>query len=114
MSRREWPSSGYVVPLDKIRDMFSEEKNDELQELLENGEPEDLDDFLEKSLPQGFPVPLLYCPSSEDTVDDPMFQGEWCAVFTEDELYEKIETPSMKKLKEFGITPEFCSWSVYG
>lgn len=125
MSMREYPSSGYTVPLKNIRNILvphMQEAFDALLEEVEDGDKdtEDLGEFLTAALcgernAHAFPPFSIYRPADEDTPDDDnMETGEYYAVFDEADLYVKQETPEHAAMKKLGVAPKFSRWSVWG
>jgi hypothetical protein len=118
MSMREYPASGYVVPIEALKAVIPADKHDEFDTLfeavLEGDDTEAFLAFLDANWPDGHPAFELYRPSDEDTVDEPMENGHYYAVFDEDTLFTKKLTPEGEKLKALGVTPEFSRWSVWG
>lgn len=120
MSMREYPSSGYTVPVASLKALLSAVKQDEFDLLLgevEEGEKdgEDLAEFLGKALSEKFPAFEIYRVSDEDTPDeDNMECGGYYVVFDESDLYVKTETPEHTTMKKLGIVPTFSRWSVWG
>ena len=118
MSMRENPSSGYVVPLAKLKALLPENKQDEFDGMVlafEEGDksPEELEDWLNDQLPDA-PGFTLYYPADEDTVDEQMSKGEWYAVFDEGDLYVLTPRPELLDMQKRGIDPQFSRWSVWG
>jgi hypothetical protein len=124
MSMREYPTSGYVVPVEQLRKVISgffrltldkeQELQTKLDELLEEGDHEQIAEFLNENLPENFPACSAYRPSDEDTVDEPMEQGVWYAVFDEDDLYTRRLSEAGEALKKAGVEPALSHWSVWG
>jgi len=121
MSMREYPDSGYIVPLETIRKHLCERENvsvqAELDKLLDVCEfdPESISDFLDENLPSSFPHCGVFRPSDTDTVDDELMeQGEWYVVFHEDDLYERKLSEAGEALKQVGIEPTLSHWSIWG
>ncbi len=119
MSMREYPSSGYVISLDDLTKILPEALQDRYEELLDELDDGDVDEeaiaaFLTENLSEKFPAFNIYRPSDEDTVDEPMEQGKYYAIFDEDDLYEKKPTPEHEAMLKLGIKPEFARWSVWG
>ena len=114
MSMQEYPSSGYVVPLSTINQFLTDEEQQTLKKCLRAGNDNHAQTLLSSKFPKGFPEFDFYKPRDEDTVFEPMEQGEWYLVFDEDELYIKKPTDSHMVMNSFGIKPEFARWSVWG
>lgn len=118
MSMREYPSSGLIIPIEKIPVLpqFQEEYNELLQK-LENGDIDKeqfMDWFSDDNVGVLFPSFELYCPADEDTVDEPMEHGHYYAIFAESDFYEMKPKPILEQLKAQGVIPEKAFWSVWG
>ena len=124
MGMREYPTSGYVVPVEELAklmpdngDRYADDPTPgvlvELNELLEEGDHEKIADFLNEHLPSDFPSCTAYRPSDEDTVDEPMENGVWYAVFDEDDLYTRKLSVAGEALKKAGLEPALSHWSVW-
>ena len=115
MSMREFPTSGYVVPLATLKTLLPTDKQEEFENTLEDLDAEEIGQFLTEHLPKNYlPDFTIYRPSDEDTVDEPMEQGEYYAVFDESDLYEKKPTKVHAELIAKGVVPTLSHWSVWG
>ncbi len=113
MSIREYACEGYVVPLDAIASKLSPDDCKILMAAVELEDPEEIANILQELAPDLSPAFEMYRPSDTDTVDD-MQEGEWYLVFDRDDLYKKIPTPELKKLRKMGIDPVHQKWCVWG
>lgn len=121
MSMREYPSSGYTVPLKSLRAILPLAQHQAFDELMEKLEDGDIDgeevvaEFLSNNLTDKFPAFTVYRVSDEDTPDeDNMECGEYYAIFDEADLYIKTEKPEYTAMKKLGVDPKFSCWSVWG
>ena len=115
MGMREYPSSGYVVEASKLLSSLPQDQQAAYQTALEDCDTEVAQNILSEHLPESFPCFLeVWCPSAEDTVDEPMEVGGMYVIFDEADLYVRTPTPGMEALTQFGVTPEFQRWSVWG
>lgn len=95
MSMREYPSSGYIIPLE------------------DGGCLGTIQAYLLKTLPSVFPPFYVYQPSDTDTVDESMDQEQYYLVFDEEELFIKLPRNSLKILRNMNLEPNFANWSVW-
>lgn len=120
MSMREYPSSGYTVPVASLKTCLPADKQEEFDELLKDVDEGDMDaegleDWLWQNMPENLPGFNLYRVADEDTPDDDnMVCGGIYAVFDEADLYVKQETPEHTAIKKLGVAPKFSRWSVWG
>lgn len=115
MSMQDCPCSGYIVPLDKVTALLSPESQVEFAKALKNGmNNQDITDFLSNKLPKNIPTFSVYRPCNEDNLYDEMVSGEYYAIFDESDLFVKTPSRGMLKLQQYGITPEFTQWTIWG
>lgn len=115
MSMREYPSSGYIVPIEQLEKFLTEREKIELNELKENRGWEDVQIFLCERLPDKILLGShIFCPTDEDTVDEPMEIDKWYVIYDEDDLFVKTKTKGHLELERLGIEPKFANWSIYG
>jgi len=119
MSMREFPQSGYTVPLKSLRAILPFARHQMFDRLIEQLEDGDIDgkevaEFLSNSEgnPQGWLPPFSVYRGQVD--DDNMKYGEYYAIFDEADLYVKAETPEHIAMKKLGINPQFSRWSMWG
>lgn len=112
---REFPTSGYVVLVSELSKLLAPMEQERLGRMIDDGENrEDIAKYLNDNLPDDFPGLEVYCPADEDTIDDPMEQGVWYAVFDEDDLFVRKKSVRHEALNTAGIKPVLSHWSVWG
>ena len=116
MSNREWPVSGYVVPLIEIGGLLKKSAKNQFQEIysvIENDDDAAIN-WIQNNLEKGIPIPDFFKLTDEDTPGDEMDLGEWYAVWDLNQLYETKETTGLQQIKAAGIEPIKQNWSIYG
>ena len=114
MSIHEIPVSGYVVPVSSLKKLIPEEFHKDFDSLLnseKNINTEKIENFLYTCLP--FPMPEIYLPRDEDTMDGNMEYGIPYAVFSESDLFMYQPKEIYTKLEELDITPVLTSWIIH-
>lgn len=111
---REFPASGYVVPVSDLVKLLTPMEQEKVGRLIEEGDRDDIAKYLNDNLPGDFPGLEVYCPADEDTVDEPMERGVWYAVFDESDLFVKKKSVGHEALNTAGIEPTLSHWSVWG
>lgn len=116
MSMREYPSSGYVVPIEKVLHLFTKEDQENILMFLGENELESVEEFFDKivEFPQ---FEGLYRPADEDTFDHPEGNespSNTYVVFETEDLYELRPKKALEYLKRVGVSPVQISWSVWG
>jgi hypothetical protein len=114
MSMREFPTSGYVVPVSDLVKLLTPMEQERIGRLIEDGDRDGIEHYLNDNLPGDFPGLEVYCPADEDTVDEPMERGIWYAVFDESDLYEKKLSARGEALNKAGVKVVAAHWSVWG
>jgi len=123
MSMREYPKSGYTVPLKSLRAILPFAQHQMFDRLIEQLEDGDIDgkevaEFLSNYQPHKAQFVQWTLPPFSvyrgQVDDDDMECGEYYAIFDEADLYVKVETPEHIAMKKLGINPQFSRWSMWG
>lgn len=114
MSMREYPESGYFVPVEKLLDLLPTEKSIDIINAMDDN-LENAEELLNEALPNNFPSAHLFYPSDTDTINEEMDCSAlgMYAIFDESDLYKKTPTQSHQAMIDLGVVPEFASWSVW-
>ena len=119
MGNQEWPNSGYTVSVPKLRELLSVEKKKQLDKLLDDFDRDLVFELFQEELrAMGLPQPcFILFMDDESTTGEELERGEWYAVYDDDVLFTKTDTPEfvkLKKLKKKGLIPVFANWSEWG
>lgn len=116
MSMRDYPASGYYLPISKFKPFITAEQEAELQEELESYNFDAALELLNSVLPKNFPViESVYIPSGEDTITDTeMEEGEAYALYAPEDLFEMVKNARLQYIETLGLSPEKGNWTVYG
>jgi hypothetical protein len=111
---RDYPTSGYIVPLNDFNKVFNEEQQGFLEGLLEEGDTESITEWFGDNVPKEFPACSIFCPSDTDTVDKSMEEGEYYVIFDQEDLFITKKTDAHEALNKAGIKPNLAHWSIWG
>ena len=117
MGMREYPNYGYVVPLSKFYQFFTDMEVAIIKAKLADGlDDYELQEYIERIWPPTFPKFVqIFIPGDEATVDDTiMFRQGIYVIFAEDDLFEKKPKQFTKMLENVDAKPELTAWSVFG
>jgi hypothetical protein len=118
MSMRDYPCSGYVIPLGSLEKVLPEEKKAEFKTLLEGIEEGERDtnevvEFVVKNSLKDIPSFDVFLIGDEDNPGDDLETGLYYACFPEDDLYIRVEKREYTNMKKLGIELQFSNWSHY-
>jgi hypothetical protein len=114
MSMREYPNSGYLLPIKEVAHLL---KTKEQIELLEKLIADENDVELEKLISQIELLPPcdIWTPCDTDTVDEEEIKtGETYLVFDQDALYEMTPKNCLIEMQKRNVKPIKSSWSIWG
>lgn len=109
MSMKENACSGYVVELNKLNHLIPDEYLEEYENFMDSIELEKLDELLGKVLQLNVNCFQL----NDDDNSDDLEVGTIYIRFDESDLYEKIEKPVLKELKDKGVKPQEANWAIW-
>ena len=114
MSMKNYGASGYLIKASDIEPFLPVLHRVEYRELLENGDWEGIQEFLEENLPPIFPPCCeVYLHSDENESED-LEHGEIYVTFDESDLFVKTPTPIMQALETAKVAPKYQRWVQWG
>lgn len=114
MSMHNYANWGHVVKVRDLLPLFSSKIQDKIEELLDDGEEEELAEVLGANLPAGLPpISSVFRLGDEAETEDLEYGVEYI-FFDEEDLYVKRETPGMKALRKRGVVPKESRWVTCG
>lgn len=121
MSMEDYPTSGYILPLEKyseiVRKAFRPEVVEEYEDVVEFGDEDGILEWIEKHplASLNFPTPSeVFALTDEDTPSENMEAGKFYLLFEESDLYYRVETKQLCAMEEAGVRPSFEHWAKWG
>ena len=116
MSMRHNPGCGHLVRLNDFKPLIPDKAWEEIERLIADAyDGEAVCNLLIDTLPLDFPKPLMVFEfQEEDEVDDDLEQCEWYVLFWDEDLYELVEKPALKSMRQRGLAVKFHVWAKFG
>lgn len=116
MSMREYPCGGYIINVRDLTPIFPQETHGEYEQLLQYGNIELIEEFIDMNTPDWFPAwESIYSPSDEDSVNEgQMEQGEVYLTYTVEDFFELKPKECLVNLLTHNVSPLQANWSVFG